>query len=174
MRAITFLKGALLGAGFMYLFDPDRGRARRAGIRDAAVHTWNSTGDAVETKMRDLGNRAQGAVHNAVTALSPGGVTGREPVSPDVPAWMPARWSPQTRLIVAASAGLLAAYGKRRGGWSGLMLSTVGLAVIGNTVSRAELKYGPAFDAPALPSDLPPDSLSGNEHEHLPREARNY
>src|SRR4051812_18266476 len=71
MHIMTFLKGAAIGAGFMYLFDPSQGRTRRARIRDKAVHVWNETGDNIEGKSRDLANRAQGLLHDAASALTP-------------------------------------------------------------------------------------------------------
>jgi uncharacterized membrane protein len=46
----------------MYIFDPDRGRRRRATARDAAHHIANAFDDAVGKTSRDLSNRAQGLV----------------------------------------------------------------------------------------------------------------
>src|SRR5215813_4006719 len=61
-RNILFLGGIGLGAGLMYIFDPDRGRRRRATARDAAHHIANAFDDAVGKTSRDLSNRAQGIV----------------------------------------------------------------------------------------------------------------
>jgi uncharacterized membrane protein len=60
-RHILFT-GLGLGAGLMYLFDPDRGRRRRARLRDAAVHLVNAADDAIGKTARDLSNRASGFV----------------------------------------------------------------------------------------------------------------
>jgi uncharacterized protein YwbE len=46
----------------MYIFDPDRGRRRRATACDAAHHIANAFDDAVGKTSRDLSNRAQGLV----------------------------------------------------------------------------------------------------------------
>jgi hypothetical protein len=45
-NVITTLGGAALGAGVMYLMDPDRGHRRRAELRDAMVEVGES--DLVE------------------------------------------------------------------------------------------------------------------------------
>src|SRR5574341_53901 len=59
-RNLLFLGGIGLGAGLMYIFDPDRGRRRRATARDAAHHIVNVIDDAAGKTSRDLSNRAQG------------------------------------------------------------------------------------------------------------------
>src|SRR6266508_1104712 len=61
-RNLLFLGGIGLGAGLMYMFDPDRGRRRRATARDAAHHIVNAFDDTVGKTSRDLSNRAQGIV----------------------------------------------------------------------------------------------------------------
>lgn len=61
-RNLLLLGGIGLGAGLMYIFDPDRGRRRRATARDAARHIANAFDDAVGKTSRDLSNRAQGLV----------------------------------------------------------------------------------------------------------------
>ncbi len=60
-RWITQIGGAA-GAGVvaMYYFDPDRGPARRAKIRDQAVHAQKEAQDAIDTVSRDVGNRMTG------------------------------------------------------------------------------------------------------------------
>jgi osmotically-inducible protein OsmY len=56
------LSGAALGAGVMYMFDPDRGNRRRALCRDQLVSAGNRTGLYAGKLSRDLRNRAQGLV----------------------------------------------------------------------------------------------------------------
>lgn len=55
-----WFQGLALGAGYMYFFDPDRGRRRRAWLRDQAVHLMHSGENFVERGMRDLEHRVQG------------------------------------------------------------------------------------------------------------------
>ncbi|HEV2763872.1 MAG TPA: hypothetical protein VGV38_12900 [Pyrinomonadaceae bacterium] len=63
------LTGVTLGAGLMYLFDPERGRRRRALLRDKCVSLSNQTGDTLGRTARHLSNRAQGVAAEASRAL---------------------------------------------------------------------------------------------------------
>jgi hypothetical protein len=67
------LGGIGIGAALMYLFDPDRGRGRRARLGDQIAGTANRLGDAAGSKARDLRNRAQGIIHEAGSLLPGGG-----------------------------------------------------------------------------------------------------
>lgn len=62
----------------MYVFDPDKGRRRRALIRDKMVSGWHKMGDAIDATSRDLGNRARGIVAEFRSWIK------REPVSDEV------------------------------------------------------------------------------------------
>lgn len=65
----ALISGFGLGAAVMYLFDPDRGRGRRARLGDQMASKANKFGDAVEGKTKDLRNRAQGLLHEARSIL---------------------------------------------------------------------------------------------------------
>ena len=56
------LVGAAIGAGVMYLLDPDGGRRRRALLRDQLVSAGHKTSDAMGATSRDVTNRARGVV----------------------------------------------------------------------------------------------------------------
>jgi osmotically-inducible protein OsmY len=60
-RMISFVKGAAIGAGLMYYFDPVAGNRRRALLRDQLNHMLNKSCDVADAKWRDLQNRAYGA-----------------------------------------------------------------------------------------------------------------
>jgi hypothetical protein len=71
---IALLLGGIgLGALLMYLFDPDRGRGRRARLSDQLTSKVNRLGEAAQAKGRDLRNRAQGILHEAGSILPGGG-----------------------------------------------------------------------------------------------------
>jgi hypothetical protein len=61
---------ALVGAAAMYLFDPDRGRRRRALMRDQLVSAASHLDDAMEATARDLTHRAQGLMAEARSTVS--------------------------------------------------------------------------------------------------------
>jgi osmotically-inducible protein OsmY len=55
------IAGMLLGAGAMYLLDPDKGARRRSLLRDRGVHTGHKLGDGLAATARDVRNRTEGA-----------------------------------------------------------------------------------------------------------------
>jgi hypothetical protein len=59
-KGLTFGVGLGLGTGLMFLLDPDRGKRRRAMLRDKCAWSARKTGEAFEVTARDLRNRAQG------------------------------------------------------------------------------------------------------------------
>jgi hypothetical protein len=65
----TPLIAAGLGGGLMYVFDPDRGRRRRALARDRTAHLLRKTGDAIGATARDMTNRTRGILAEARSAV---------------------------------------------------------------------------------------------------------
>jgi hypothetical protein len=68
--------GLVMGALGMFLLDPDRGKGRRAEIRQRATSASNDMGRAAEGKAEDLRNRATGLAHE--TGLAKAGTATRE------------------------------------------------------------------------------------------------
>lgn len=60
-----------LGAGLMYVLDPDRGKRRRALLVDQAAHAFRTAEDAAGKTARDSRNRFQGLLHS-IGALTRG------------------------------------------------------------------------------------------------------
>ncbi len=63
-KALTFGAGLGLGTGLMFLLDPDRGKRRRALLRDKSVWAARKTGECLEVTARDLRNRTEGIAAN--------------------------------------------------------------------------------------------------------------
>ena len=61
-KGVALVGGAGLGAALMYIFDPDRGKRRRALIRDKVEAASNKVSEKAEKMGRDLKNRAYGVV----------------------------------------------------------------------------------------------------------------
>lgn len=73
MRARTALGMAGLlgvGAGTMYLLDPDRGRRRRATLRDKTMRGARIARTALGKTARDIQNRSRGLVHDIGTLFT--------------------------------------------------------------------------------------------------------
>jgi uncharacterized membrane protein len=60
-RQGKLIPGIMLGAGAMYLLDPDRGARRRSLLRDRFVHGGHKFSDGLSATVRDTRNRAVGA-----------------------------------------------------------------------------------------------------------------
>ena len=70
-----FVIGALLGAGLMYLLDPQGGARRRSLISDKAGHAKARAGDRLGGRARDLQNRSRGVLADARSRLKPDDVS---------------------------------------------------------------------------------------------------
>jgi len=71
----ALLVGTALGAAAMYLFDPERGRRRRALVRDQLVQSGHKLQDAAQSTAADVRNRAEGyasTLRSASRRLPPG------------------------------------------------------------------------------------------------------
>jgi len=61
IRTVGILVGGLgLGAALMYVLDPERGKRRRAIVRDKTLSGARKTGDKIAARSRDRKNRARG------------------------------------------------------------------------------------------------------------------
>ncbi len=66
----AFLCGLGTGAALMYFLDPDRGRRRRALVRDKAVALSNDASEAISGTAEDLSNRAYGIMAETNKAIT--------------------------------------------------------------------------------------------------------
>jgi hypothetical protein len=67
----AFLRGAAIGAAAMYLFDPDKGRRRRAIARDKLSSFACESGELLTAAAHDIGNRVRGAEARAARVFTP-------------------------------------------------------------------------------------------------------
>jgi osmotically-inducible protein OsmY len=65
MKLGSLLAGLGLGAGLMYLLDPERGDRRRSAIREQALQVRTQGVDTVSKRSRHLRNRAVGLLAEA-------------------------------------------------------------------------------------------------------------
>ena len=72
-KAGYLFAGMGIGAGVMFILDPDRGRRRRALVRDKAVSTWNQSEEYAGKMARDVANRSRGMYYETKAT-----VTGKE------------------------------------------------------------------------------------------------
>lgn len=68
-KVIAMISGLGAGAGLMYMFDPDRGKRRRARVHDRVTHMVNKTDEALSKTSRDVANRLTGMVAEAESLL---------------------------------------------------------------------------------------------------------
>lgn len=71
MRVFTLTKAAMFGAAAMYLFDPDRGRARRSRLRDQGAKLLRDGDHALDVLGRDMSNRIYGTLAEMSGLLAP-------------------------------------------------------------------------------------------------------
>jgi uncharacterized membrane protein len=75
IRDMGWFLGAFgAGAAAMYLFDPDRGRKRRAMLQDRAVHLGKEASNAVRQSAYDASHRAKGLAANVRNVYQAGPV----------------------------------------------------------------------------------------------------
>lgn len=114
----------------MYFYDPSRGRKRRALVRDQVNSTIDQANDAVNVTINDMRNRGQGLMYQARSMMQQQG-NGDNPDK---------ALSPTGRVLMASGGGLLALYGKGRGGLIGPVLSLVGMSLLARGVTNMNLR----------------------------------
>ena len=121
------MTGMVVGAGAMYLLDPDRGARRRSLLRDQGIHVGHKLSDGLAATARDTRNRTAGV------AAELRGRFRRDEPSDEV---LQENWAPATRAVVGTVGGLLAVKGSRTGGVSGKVLSVIGFGLLARAASN--------------------------------------
>lgn len=121
----------LTGAGAMYLLDPERGRARRARLRDKYVAMKNDLQEACDALSRDASNRMDGLREGDYSVL----VGGKNALA------NPFRggWSPTGRALLAGLGGGLFLFGLASRTPKACLLGTAGLAMVAEGITNAGL-----------------------------------
>ncbi len=78
MSTKSYLAAVGLGTGLMYFLDPDRGKRRRAVVRDRAAKLARQTSRIADKTMRDVANRTHGLAAETESLFNP------EPVPDEV------------------------------------------------------------------------------------------
>ena len=81
MDKLSLASGICVGVGAMFLLDPDRGRRRRALVRDKMKRAANKTSDALDATARDLRHRTVGLAAEARSLMIAGVLTRHDAVA---------------------------------------------------------------------------------------------
>jgi hypothetical protein len=160
-RLCAALTGFGLGAGLMYLLDPDMGRRRRALLRDKAVSLGHQASDVAAKVGRDMKNRAHGLASGDMSVL----VGGKRALSHP----LEGGWSPTGRTLLTALGAGVFLFGLTRSAPSACMLGTMGLAMVGEGLTNVgvsdiqDAAQGVAQEARMMMGgDNRPQTTSGN------------
>ena len=123
------IRSMIAGAGLMYLLDPERGRSRRARLRDKYMALTNDLSEAAEVLSRDVSNRIEGLRSGDLSVLVGGKNALQNP--------MRGGWSPTGRAILGGLGSGLFLYGLASRTPKACLLGTAGLAMVAEGVTNA-------------------------------------
>jgi uncharacterized membrane protein len=112
----------------MYFFDPRMGNRRRAMAEDQLRRLSRQASCGCDAGLRDLGNRAQGALHDFGELVQHGRWPARQRRG------QRGGWSPAARLIAATCGGVLMANCLARRSPSAILLGTVGFGLFARSM----------------------------------------
>jgi hypothetical protein len=128
-RALSMLAGVGLGAGLMYLLDPQMGRRRRALVRDKVIRLGHEARDAAEVVGKDMSNRARGLASGDLSVLAGGKRALQNPLR--------GGWSPAGRALMTGLGAGLFLWGLTRRAPTACILGTLGAALAAEGVTNA-------------------------------------
>jgi hypothetical protein len=162
IRILGMLGVAATGATLMYFFDPDRGRRRRALVRDKAISLANHEKEIVSVMARDLSNRAQGIKHKATHLRDDH--PSDEILEARVRSAMGRSTSSPSAVIVSASEGHVTLSGDILAHEAQALIACVRKVRGVKDVSNEMTMHESADDVPALQSD----ATNGGSHRWTP------
>jgi len=144
---VRFLFTAGLGATAMYYFDPDRGRERRALVREWLEHGERQLPGGTGPADRLPRRRHSPREHTGFT---------QEEI-----------WSPAVRATGGVAGGTAALYGLGRGGLRGTLLGAAGLLLLARAVTNTGLRrlFGIGVSRGAGGTDADRAQAQGNDVE---------
>ena len=123
--------GAGLGAGLMFLLDPEMGRRRRAIARDKAFSLMKTTGVGINKTARDIKNRAYGTVVSAKSG---------RPIQLSRLAILQRNWPPAIRLMMGTAGFIAGGVGVKKGGIIGSLIGTVGAGLAALAITNLSVR----------------------------------
>jgi len=131
-RALSMLAGVGLGAGLMYILDPQMGRRRRAIARDKLVSAAHEAQETAGIVSRDMRNRAQGLASGDLSVLAGGKRALTNPLR--------GGWSPTGRALMTGLGAGLFFYGLTRHAPTACILGTIGCALAAEGITNAGIE----------------------------------
>src|SRR5215831_18648996 len=123
--------GSGLGAGLMFLLDPNMGRRRRALIRDKALSMVRLARSGADKTVRDVKNRVYGTV---VSAKSGHGIDVRRL------SILQRNWPPPIRLLMGVTGSLSTAAGAKQGGVVGSVIASIGAGLAAVAITNFSVR----------------------------------
>lgn len=134
--ALAAAGGVALGAGVMYLFDPERGARRRGVLRDKITSAARRLARQLDRAARDVRNRT-----GRLPAV--GGVSVFREPAPERggrPHVQLAVWAPARRLMAGVAGAGLVLYGIARGTGTGILAGAAGAGLVARTFANLGLR----------------------------------
>ena len=128
-----------LGAALMFFGDPQAGRKRRSAVGNQIDATRRRIEYTKGVVARDATNRAHGLLVETRGALQSGAPALAEVARDAIAAWGRPQWSPAQRALGGACGAGLATAGYFRGGLKGLVMCTLGGALLARATANQEL-----------------------------------
>jgi len=122
--------GAGIGAGLMFVLDPQMGKRRRAVFRDKTVSFRRQASAAIDKTARDLRNRTYGTV----VAFKSGHIAQMRP------SIFNANWPPAVRLIAGTAGGAIVAVGTAKKGVLGFVLGGIGVSAVTLAITNFSIR----------------------------------
>lgn len=127
--------GLGVGAGLMFMFDPVRGRRRRALLGDKLDHLAHVFRRGTDKASRDIESRMRGLGHRVRTRLEPGHES-----PPRRPRRHHVRWAPSTRVGAGALGAALVFRGLIRRDLTGLGCLAGGAALLARAAGNLPIR----------------------------------